>query len=72
LINYTFFLIRTALTVFYAIGITGIRRGLRMSMFMKMHQIMLLLRLDQMMKIVQQMELLVQGFIMGSGTRVVT
>ena len=28
LINYTFFLIRTALTVLLAIGITGIRRRL--------------------------------------------
>jgi hypothetical protein len=28
LINYTFFLIRTALTVLFVIGITGIRRGL--------------------------------------------
>ena len=30
LINYTFFLIRTALTVLLAIGITGIRRRLWM------------------------------------------
>jgi hypothetical protein len=31
LLNYTFFLIRTALTVLFVIGITGIRRRLWMT-----------------------------------------